>query len=63
MLVRDGYRCVVTGRYDADHPQVPEDQEGEQVELEASHILRRAIAVFKGTDNKSEEVCASYYFP
>lgn len=60
VLVRDGYRCVVTGRYDTDHPQVPEDQDGEQVDLIASHIFRRAIAVFKGTNTntKSDEVCA-----
>lgn len=57
--MHDGYRYVVTGQYDAEHPQVPEDQEGEQVELEASHILCCAIAVFKGTDNKSDEVRAS----
>ena len=59
MLVRDGYRCIVTGRCDAQHPQVPEGKEGDLVELETSHILRRAIAVFKGPDSKSDEVCSS----
>lgn len=37
----------LTRQYDTEHPQVLEDQEGEQVELKVSHILRRAIAVFK----------------
>jgi hypothetical protein len=59
VILRDGYRCVVTGHYDTEHPEVPEDEDETQIDLIAAHILRRAIAVFKGTDNDSDEVCAS----
>ncbi|KIM73428.1 hypothetical protein PILCRDRAFT_15225 [Piloderma croceum F 1598] len=56
VILRDGYRCAVTGHYDTEHPKIPEDEDETQVDLLAAHILRRAIAVFKGTDNNSDEV-------
>lgn len=56
--MRDGYRCVVTGRYDAKHPQVPPEDLKRRVDLEASHILHRAVAVFKKSSNNEEYLSA-----
>jgi hypothetical protein len=61
VILRDGYRCAVTGRYDEEHPQVPPEFDERRVKLRACHILRRAIGVFKGQQD-SEEVSVPYYY-
>jgi hypothetical protein len=58
VILRDGYRCAVTGHYDEEHPHVPPEFDERRVKLRACHILRRAIGVFKGQQD-SEEVSVS----
>ncbi|CAA7257452.1 unnamed protein product [Cyclocybe aegerita] len=48
VLRRDGYQCVITGWLDKEHLH---DRDLPAAPVEASHILRRAVATFKdGTD-------------
>ncbi|KAF9512270.1 hypothetical protein BS47DRAFT_1363277 [Hydnum rufescens UP504] len=51
VLKRDGYQCVVTGLRDKSHPLFPPSQN--PIKTNASHIFRRAIAVYDGDDPDS----------
>ncbi|KAF5378191.1 hypothetical protein D9615_007500 [Tricholomella constricta] len=50
LLLRDGYRCAVTGVVDINHPK--KHQEREAFTLEGCHIIRRAIAVYNSEGGK-----------
>ncbi|KAF9512265.1 hypothetical protein BS47DRAFT_1394394 [Hydnum rufescens UP504] len=52
VLKRDGYQCVVTGLRDKSHPLSPPSQN--PIKANASHIFRRAIAVYDGDDPDSK---------
>jgi hypothetical protein len=54
VLKRDGYQCVVTGLRDKSHPLFPPSQN--PVKTKASHIFRRAIAVYDGDDPENKTV-------
>jgi hypothetical protein len=53
-MLRDGYQCVVTGCYGTKHPELKPEMQSRY--LRASHILKRAIAVF---ERDSEEASIS----
>ena len=44
ILQRDGYQCLVTGWYEI--KQVSKNFKAAKAELEAAHILKRAVAIF-----------------
>lgn len=51
VLKRDGYRCVATGVPDINHPALAPEEEAGALKTIGCHILRRAIAVFDGSEN------------
>jgi len=53
VIVRDGYKCVLTGFRDPSHPEL--DESIPSAFLQASHILRRSIGNFNN-DHTSDSV-------
>ncbi|KAG5635140.1 hypothetical protein H0H81_012328, partial [Sphagnurus paluster] len=57
LMIRDGYKCVVTGFQDPSHPAL--DPNIPKFDLQGAHILRRAIAKFdndRGSDSFNSAV-------
>jgi len=56
VLKRGGYRCVATGVPDINHPALAPEEEAGALKTIGCHILRRAIAVFDGSENKPKSI-------
>ena len=46
LLQRDGYQCIVAGRFDRSHPVHSNSRGARLLSLKGCHIIRRSVAIF-----------------